>query len=174
MADDAFLETTAGDYKHFLLVEGAPRSQAEYVMAAVRAHFPRHSGKSGVGLPRVEDLLPLVRGRTSEGLKLWSAASMPLDRDTMPKLMTFDDTVVLDHPRWLGPPVGRAKLVKKPCDFLRGDVPKRSLENRKLMQRPRFLEGTSGDVSARRRPLLEVMAWGRWRSQDSVRRYAKV
>ena len=80
---------------------------------------------------------------------------MPLDRDTLPKLMTFDNTVVLDHPRWLGPPVGRAKLVKKPCDFLRGDVPKRGLENRRLMQRRRSLEGASGDVPARRRPLSE-------------------
>lgn len=51
---DPKLDAKVADYLDALVLGNAQRTEAEYAVAAVRAHHPQYSGRGGSGLPRAE------------------------------------------------------------------------------------------------------------------------
>ena len=99
------------------------------------------------------------------------------------KTQTFKDGIRMVHPAWLGERLyqkSREQAPENPLFVLDEKVLLRVWkECVKELRLPTSVQyqlrhgGASGDTLSKRRPLLEVMARGRWRSTSSVLRYAK-
>ena len=128
----------------------------------------------------------LVRppGGAGEALQRWSLVVAPEERLEMSKTQTFDDTVLLDSPSFLGPQLqimaghqrgehslfqlaasNMLKAMKAACEELRITPPMGWYQLRH--------GGASADLLCRRRSITEIQARGRWRKPESMRRYAK-
>ena len=76
---DSTLDAKVVDFLDVLLAEGAPRSEAEYAVCAVKAHFTQFAGRSGQGMPRADRALKGYRKTVPAKSRLpvsWSIASM--------------------------------------------------------------------------------------------------
>ena len=101
----------------------------------------------------------------------------------MTKTGTMDDTLLLDQPAWLGEVVAREFQALKPDELLfpfsSDDVAKavkRTTEKlglRKICAYQLRHGGASDDLLNRHRDSAEIKARGRWRTEASLRRYAK-
>jgi len=116
------------------------------------------------------------------GLQVWTITICPEEDQRSSKTGTTDDTVLLDHPPWLGP------LLQQLVD---GQPRNRRLLgltldqfNRQFRMGCRALmlnahpyqlrhTGASSDLIANRRTPTEVAARGRWRTLRSLQRYTK-
>ena len=131
---------------------------------------------------RIEDLVPPVPG-SSGSTAVWSLVVAPDSRGEVTKTATSDDTIPLDGLPWLGDML-RSHARARPADHFLFQEDQNMM--RKAWQRAQAslgLKGTclyqhrhggaSHDALTKARPLLEVMARGRWRTQTTLLRYAK-
>ena len=131
---------------------------------------------------RCEDLLPPVPG-ARRGLCHWSLVVAPAHRGETTKTLASDDTIILDALPFLGPLLADLCQNQRPLDLLFRH------EQALFMQQWDFLiagmklprtnlyqlrhGGAAHDYLTKKRPLLEVMARGRWSSTSTLLRYAK-
>ena len=128
------------------------------------------------------DLLAPIPGE-NPGLAFWTLLIAPSERDERTKTQTTDDTLLLDHPPWLGEVLSQFRGEKAANEFLFPNDQKHLLRQwRHVLDALGVKDaclyqlrhgGASDDHLAKRRPLLEIMARGRWSSTASVLRYAK-
>ena len=160
-----------------LLIYDGERSTALYVEAVFSGSFrPGELLRAKVG--------DLVKPGVSEdaALRVWSLIVAPEERLQPSKTQTFDDTVIFDHPVWLGEvlgswaanaaddrelfplePVRVARLFKAAADRLGIEASLYQLRH----------GGASDDLLRRRRTLSEIQSRVRVECLDTVRRYAK-
>ena len=117
-------------------------------------------------------------------LRVWSVVIAPEEDLVCSKTQTFDDTVLLDVPAFLGPMLGELAAGRDPQGFLfRATAPqmlysmKTACELLNLAPTLNWYQlrhgGASADVLGRRRAGSEIQARGRWKRPESMRRYAK-
>lgn len=126
--------------------------------------------------------------RRSGPLSHWAISIAPQEddaslRQALSKMGTMDDTILLDAPRFLGPLLGQRLVGRRPRDCIfplaadttvaqfRQASDALGLPELSLYQLRHG--GASEDALSRARPLAEIRARGRWRSDSSLRRYAK-
>ena len=135
---------------------------------------------------RCEDLVaPMKRdGRHTSGvLQSWALIISPQSRGEVSKTNTSDDSIALDNMSWLGPLLSQLTVGRLPQDWLFASDPAviRSLWTKAMVglgvSSPNMYQhrhgGASTDYLTKARPLLEVMARGRWTSTTTLLRYAK-
>ena len=160
-----------------LLILDGERATALYVESVFAGSFrPGELLRANVG--------DLVKPGVSEdaALRWWSLIVAPEERLQPSKTQTFDDTVIFDHPEWLGDVLGSwvahasderalfpldavriARLFKAAADKLGVDASLYQLRH----------GGASDDLLRRRRTLSEIQSRVRVKCVDTVRRYAK-
>lgn len=127
---------------------------------------------------RVEDLLaPGVQS------KAWAVVIAPQSRGEVSKTLTSDDTIFIDWPSWVGALLSELKQGRQGHEFLFPGPPTSMRQEWSKIQEALGVPnaclyqlrhgGASSDVLYRRRPMLEVMARGRWSSQATLKRYCK-
>jgi len=133
-----------------------------------------------IGVLKGDVGLPL--GGNQPGLELVSVTIAPSERLKLSKTQTFDDTIMVDEPPWLGKLIARMaqsgspeqplfditagqfdKAWKESCDLLRIKAHKYQLRH----------TGPSADLLAKRRDRQEVGERGRWQTNKTRQRYAK-
>ena len=157
------------------------RNHAESALAVITSQ----RGYSRPGERRkilVKDLVAPAGGE-GVGLNSWSII-VALEEDlVLSKTQTFDDTVLMDYPLWLGPALGALAKGKAPEEPLFALTPEALAKDWKealltlgvpgMVQYQLRHGGASADLLSRRRSMGEVMVRGRWQSLKSLRRYAK-
>ena len=131
---------------------------------------------------RVEDLVAPM-DVTCGSLREWALIVAPSDRNEVSKTQVSDDTIPLDSLEWLGPQLWQMVKDKKGSEYIFTGDPAVTRDRWKKVMGELGLQdvclyqlrhgGASTDLLTKRRPLLEIMARGRWASTASVLRYAK-
>jgi hypothetical protein len=129
------------------------------------------------------DLVPPAGGSTL-ALNRFALVVSPSERLEPSKTQTFDDTVLLDTPLFLG------QLLQNVCKHATPVEPLFDLSHESMLEHwndalaelrmPRKFVwyqlrhgGASADLLERRRSVAEIQARGRWMRSESMRRYAK-
>jgi integrase len=135
---------------------------------------------------RTQDLLPPVRERgvlSMSAIVIAPQNAFPGDPQRTTKTGVTDDHISLDRPDWLGPALHHHARLRRPEDPL---FTTPAHEMVRLFQKATAMlgvtkaclyqlrhGGASEDIVSRLRTSDEVKARGRWRSEASLRRYAK-
>ena len=128
-----------------------------------------------------EDLAAPVGGRQL-GIQSYTITIAPEERLEVSKTGVSDDTIVLDHPLWLGVLLDKHRRGRPPREALFLVPPEVAVQQwrvactRLRVEAHRYQlrhTGASVDTLCRRRTPLEVMQRGRWATVKSLKRYAK-
>jgi len=133
---------------------------------------------------RVADLFKPAKGR-NPGLQFWVLNVADFEAQVPTKTLTYDESIVLDSPDWLGPilaPTAQGRPSSAPLFEIEETARRRAwsdavqqlgLPARACLYQRRH-GGTAGDTLSRRRTSpMEVIMRGRWATLRSVRRSAK-
>jgi len=132
---------------------------------------------------RVADLFKPAKGR-NPGLQFWVLNVADFEAQIPTKTLTYDESIVLDLPEWLGPdlaPMVQGRPSSAPLFEIEETALRRAwndavqqlgLPARTCLYQLRH-GGAAEDTLSRRRTPMEVMMRGRWATLRSVRRYAK-
>ena len=156
------------------------RSFALFVMTALAGYF--RPGE--LRRMRVADLRG-PSGGLQEGLEFWTLTVAPRELAVASKTQTFDDTVVMDKPVWLGPMLGHfiaGRPLPDPLFPLSEDETvdfwKEALVDLLMVAPLPVLyqlrhAGVTADLLAKFRSPIEAQARGRWATTVCLRRYVK-